>query len=74
MFANIVSISIERCKTYGASKMAKMIPSTRKVIATISWDSQIMILIDYDEKRTITGYADLLDLFGAKRKRKTLQK
>jgi len=39
-----------------APKKAKMVPSARKVIATIFWDAKGVILMDFLEKgRTITG-------------------
>ena len=47
-----------------ALKKAKTIPSAGKVMATVFWDSQGIILINYLEKgRTITGasYSSLLD-------------
>jgi histone-lysine N-methyltransferase SETMAR len=45
-----------------APKKAKTVPSARKVMATISWDSKGIIFIDYLKKgRTITGqYYDQL--------------
>jgi hypothetical protein len=45
-----------------APKKAKTVPSARKVMATIFWDSKGIIFIDYLEKgRTITGqYCDQL--------------
>ncbi|XP_026828418.1 histone-lysine N-methyltransferase SETMAR-like [Ooceraea biroi] len=47
-----------------APKKAKIVPSAGKVMATVFWDSQGIILIDYMEKgKTITGayYSSLLD-------------
>ena len=47
-----------------APKKAKVVPSAGKVMATVFWDSQGVILIDYIEKgKTITGayYSSLLD-------------
>jgi hypothetical protein len=47
-----------------APKEAKTVPSAWKVMATVFWDSQGMILINYLEKgKTITGasYSSLLD-------------
>jgi [histone H3]-lysine36 N-dimethyltransferase SETMAR len=60
-------------------KKAKTVPSAGKVMATIFWDSQGVILIDYLQKgRTITGqyYSDLLTRFDAvlKEKRPRLQR
>jgi histone-lysine N-methyltransferase SETMAR len=49
-----------------APKKAKTIPSAGKVMATVFWDSQGVIHLDYLEKgRTITGqyYSDLLTRF-----------
>lgn len=49
-----------------APKKAKTVPSAGKVMATVFWDSQGVILIDYLQKgSTITGayYAALLDTF-----------
>ena len=62
-----------------APKKAKRVPSAGKVMATVFWDSQGIILIDYLEKgRTITGqyYCALLDKFDAalKEKRPRLQR
>lgn len=62
-----------------APKKAKTVPSAGKVMATVFWDSQGIIHIDYLEKgRTITGqyYANLLDEFEAvlKEKRPHLKK
>lgn len=62
-----------------APKKAKTVQSAGKVMATVFWDSQGIILIDYLEKgRTITGqyYCDLLDTFDAalKAKRPHLKK
>ena len=51
-----------------APKKAKTVPSAKKVLATVFWDSQGIIFTDYLEKgRTITGqyYADYLDRFEA---------
>lgn len=51
-----------------APKKAKTAPSGGKVMATVFWDSQGIIYIDYLEKRkTITGqhYANFLDKFDA---------
>lgn len=56
-----------------APKKAKTIQSAGKVMATVFWDSQGIILIDYLEKgRTITGqyYADLLGRFDTQLKKK----
>jgi histone-lysine N-methyltransferase SETMAR len=56
-----------------APKKAKTVPSAGKVMATVFWDSQGIILIDYLEKgRTITGpyYSELLDRFNAAFKEK----
>ena len=66
-------------KGESAPKKAKTVPSAGKVMATIFWDSQGVILIDYLEKgRTITGqyYSDLLTRFDAvlKEKRPRLQR
>lgn len=47
-----------------APKKAKTVPSAGKVMATVFWDSQGIILIDYLQKgKTITGayYSSLLD-------------
>jgi histone-lysine N-methyltransferase SETMAR len=47
-----------------APKKAKTVPSARKVMATVFWDSQGIIHINYLEKgRTISGasYSSLLD-------------
>ena len=62
-----------------ALKKAKTVPSAGKVMATIFWDSQDMIFIDYPEKgKTVTGqyYAELLSRFDAvlKEKRPHLSK
>lgn len=51
-------------KGESAPKKAKTVPSAGKVMATVFWDSQGIILIDYLEKdTTITGayYSSLLD-------------
>src|ERR1700712_1634247 len=56
-----------------APKKAKTVISAGKVMATVFWDSQGIILIDYLEKgRTITGqyYSELLDRFDAAFKEK----
>ena len=62
-----------------APKKAKTIPSAGKIMATVFWDSQGVIHIDYLQKgRTITGqyYSDLLTRFDAvlKEKRPRLQR
>ena len=62
-----------------ALKKAKTVPSAGKVMATIFWDSDGIILNDYLQKgKTITGeyYASLLDRFDAilKKKRPHLAK
>jgi hypothetical protein len=47
-----------------APKKAKTLPSAGKIMATVFWDSQRIILINYLEKsKTITGasYSSLLD-------------
>jgi histone-lysine N-methyltransferase SETMAR len=47
-----------------APKKAKTVPSARKVMATVFWDSQGIMLINYLEKsKTMTGasYSSLLD-------------
>jgi len=49
-------------------KNAKSVPSAGKVMATVVWDSQGVIYIDYLEKgKTVTGlyYAELLGRFAA---------
>lgn len=54
-----------------APKKAKTVPSAEKVMATIFWDANGVILIDFLEKgRTITGksYSELLDQFDKKLK------
>ena len=54
-------------------KKAKTAPSAGKVVATIFWDSDGIILIDYLQKeKTITGeyYVSLLDRFDAILKQK----
>jgi len=51
-------------KGESAPKKAKTIPSAGKIMATVFWDSQGIILIDYMEKgKTITGayYSSILD-------------
>ena len=51
-------------KGESAPKKAKTVPSAGKIMATVFWDSQGIILIDYLEKgKTITGayYSSLLD-------------
>ncbi|XP_011165249.1 histone-lysine N-methyltransferase SETMAR-like [Solenopsis invicta] len=51
-------------KEESAPKKAKIVPSAGKIMATVFWDSQGIILIDYLEKsKTITGayYSSLLD-------------
>jgi len=51
-----------------APKKAKTVPSAGKVMATVFWDSQGVIYIDYLEKgKTVTGlyYAELLGRFAA---------
>lgn len=51
-------------KGESAPKKAKTVPSAGKVMATVFWDSQGIIFIDYLEKgKTITGnyYSSLLD-------------
>jgi len=51
-----------------AQKKAKTVPSAGKVMATVFWDSQGVIYIDYLEKgKTVTGlyYAELLGRFAA---------
>lgn len=56
-----------------APKKAKTVPSAGKVMATVFWDSQGVIHIDYLEKgKTITGryYADLLGRFDVELKKK----
>lgn len=56
-----------------APKKAKTVKSAGKVMATVFWDSQGVIFIDYLEKgKTITGlyYADLLGRFDAELKKK----
>jgi len=53
-----------------APKNAKSVPSPGKVMATIFWDSQGVIYIDYLEKcKTVTGlyYAELLGRFAAEK-------
>lgn len=62
-----------------APKKAKTVPSAGKVMATVFWDSQGVIHIDFLQKgRTITGqyYSDLLDQFNGilKEKRPHLQR
>lgn len=54
-----------------APKKAKTVPSAGKVMATIFWDSNGIILMDFLQKgRTITGqyYSELLDRFDIKLK------
>ena len=56
-----------------APKKAKTVLSAGKVMATVFWDSQSMIYIDYLQKgRTVTGlyYAELLGRFVAKLQKK----
>jgi len=56
-----------------APKKAKTVPSAGKVMATVFWDSQGIIYIDYQKKgKTITGlyYAELLSRFDAELKKK----
>lgn len=51
-------------KGESAPKKAKTVPSAGKIMATVFWDSQGIIFIDYLEKgKTITGayYSSLLD-------------
>jgi len=51
-----------------APKKARTVPSAGKVMATVFWDSQGVIYIDYLEKgKTVTGlyYAELLGRFAA---------
>lgn len=57
-----------------APKKAKTVLSAGKVMATVFWDSQGIILIDYLQKgKTITGeyYATLLDRLKEELKKKT---
>jgi len=52
----------------GALKKANTVPLAGKVMATVFWDSQGVIYIDYLEKgKTVTGlyYAELLGRFAA---------
>ena len=56
-----------------APKKAKTVPSAGNVMATVFWDSQCVIYIDYLEKgKTITGlyYAELLGRFDAELQKK----
>lgn len=56
-----------------APKKAKTVPSAGKVMATVFWDSQGIIHIDYLEKgKTITGlyYTELLDRFDTELRKK----
>lgn len=61
------------CPGENAPKKAKTVPSAGKVMATVFWDSQGVIHIDYLAKgRTITGqyYSDLLSRFDEELKKK----
>jgi hypothetical protein len=58
-------------------KKTRLVPSAGKVMASVFWDAQYILFIDYLEKgKTLTGeyYSNLLNRLDKKKKKKICEK